>query len=163
MDTGLTTIPEASTRSIAQRRRASSPASSCWRTRRANPARHWPAPNRRFVSTVSVGSVRRTREVELSKTVGAVHPTTSCSPSRSTRFCFAPGAARRSRSPYRMSLPRAPTSKACRRKTPAPARRRRSLGLQETPVGLGLHLGFQPRFLSVPADRQRRRGAQRHP
>ncbi|TIM11573.1 MAG: ATP-binding protein, partial [Mesorhizobium sp.] len=30
--------------------------------------------NRRFVSTVSVGSVRRTREVELSKTVAAVHP-----------------------------------------------------------------------------------------
>ena len=30
--------------------------------------------NRRFVSTVSVGSVRRTREVELTKTVGAVHP-----------------------------------------------------------------------------------------
>jgi hypothetical protein len=29
---------------------------------------------RRFVSTVSVGSVRRTREVELAKTVGAVHP-----------------------------------------------------------------------------------------
>ncbi|TIX57659.1 MAG: AAA family ATPase, partial [Mesorhizobium sp.] len=30
--------------------------------------------NRRFVSTVSVGSVRRPREVELSKTVAAVHP-----------------------------------------------------------------------------------------
>ncbi|RVA91296.1 ATP-binding protein, partial [Mesorhizobium sp. M7A.F.Ca.US.006.04.2.1] len=30
--------------------------------------------NRRFVSTVSVGSVRRTREVELATTVGAVHP-----------------------------------------------------------------------------------------
>ena len=29
---------------------------------------------RRFVSTVSTGSVRRTREVELSKTVAAIHP-----------------------------------------------------------------------------------------
>lgn len=30
--------------------------------------------NRRFVSTVSTGSVRRTREIELAKTVGAIHP-----------------------------------------------------------------------------------------
>src|SRR5882757_10255477 len=74
MDTGLTTISEAAIekhRTIAQ----------SFITRIVvleDPAREsgtaLAGTNRRFVSTVSVGSVRRTREVELSKTVGAVHP-----------------------------------------------------------------------------------------
>ncbi|MBN9216395.1 MAG: ATP-binding protein [Mesorhizobium sp.] len=74
MDTGLTTIPEAAIekhRAIAQ----------SFITRIVvleDPAREsgtaLAGTNRRFVSTVSVGSVRRTREVELAKTVGAIHP-----------------------------------------------------------------------------------------
>ncbi|RVB73504.1 ATP-binding protein [Mesorhizobium sp. M7A.F.Ca.CA.004.06.1.1] len=74
MDTGLTTIPEAAiekhrataqsfiTRVVVLEDPSSSSGTALAGT------------NRRFVSTVSVGSVRRTREVELSKTVGAVHP-----------------------------------------------------------------------------------------
>ncbi|MBZ9893980.1 ATP-binding protein [Mesorhizobium sp. BR1-1-6] len=74
MDTGLTTIPEAAiekhrataqsfiTRIVVLEDPSSSSGTALAGT------------NRRFVSTVSVGSVRRTREVELAKTVGAVHP-----------------------------------------------------------------------------------------
>ncbi|TPN82498.1 ATP-binding protein [Mesorhizobium sp. CU2] len=74
MDTGLTTISEAAIekhRAIAQ----------SFITRIVvleDPAREsgtaLAGTNRRFVSTVSVGSVRRTREVELTKTVAAIHP-----------------------------------------------------------------------------------------
>lgn len=74
MDTGLTTIPEAAIekhRAMAQ--------SFITRivvledsSRESGTA--LAGTNRRFVSTVSVGSVRRTREVELAKTVGAIHP-----------------------------------------------------------------------------------------
>ncbi|RAZ88956.1 AAA family ATPase [Mesorhizobium hawassense] len=74
MDTGLTTISEAAIdkhRAIAQ----------SFITRIVvleDPSREsgtaLAGTNRRFVSTVSVGSVRRTREVELSKTVAAIHP-----------------------------------------------------------------------------------------
>ncbi|TPK34140.1 MULTISPECIES: ATP-binding protein [unclassified Mesorhizobium] len=74
MDTGLTTIPEAAIekhRAIAQsfitRIVVLEDPSSSSGTALAG-------TKRRFVSTVSVGSVRRTREVELAKTVGAVHP-----------------------------------------------------------------------------------------
>ncbi|AZV20478.1 ATP-binding protein [Mesorhizobium sp. M7A.F.Ce.TU.012.03.2.1] len=74
MDTGLTTIPEAAiekhrataqsfiTRVVVPEDPSSSSGTALAGT------------NRRFVSTVSAGSVRRTREVELAKTVGAVHP-----------------------------------------------------------------------------------------
>ncbi|MER9939868.1 ATP-binding protein [Mesorhizobium sp. M0088] len=74
MDTGLTTIPEAAiekhrataqsfiTRVVVLEDPSSSSGTALAGT------------NRRFVSTVSAGSVRRTREVELAKTVGAVHP-----------------------------------------------------------------------------------------
>jgi hypothetical protein len=74
MDTGLTTIPEADIEkhnAIAQ--------SMITRvvvledsSRESGTA--LAGTNRRFVSTVSTGSVRRTREVELTKTVGAVRP-----------------------------------------------------------------------------------------
>ncbi|RWE73371.1 ATP-binding protein [Mesorhizobium sp.] len=74
MDTGLTTISEAAIekhRTVAQ----------SFITRIVvleDPSRESGAAlagtNRRFVSTVSVGSVRRTREVELTKTVAAIHP-----------------------------------------------------------------------------------------
>ncbi|RWD63065.1 MAG: AAA family ATPase, partial [Mesorhizobium sp.] len=74
MDTGLTTISEAAiekhrataqsfiTRIVVLEDPSSSSGTALAGT------------NRRFVSTVSVGSVRRTREVELTKTVQAIHP-----------------------------------------------------------------------------------------
>jgi hypothetical protein len=74
MDTGLTTIPEAAiekhratAQSFITRVVVLEDPSSASGTALAG-------TNRRFVSTVSAGSVRRTREVELAKTVGAVHP-----------------------------------------------------------------------------------------
>ncbi|PZV39077.1 AAA family ATPase [Mesorhizobium kowhaii] len=74
MDTGLTTIPEAS----IEKHRATAQSFITRIVVLEDPSREsgtaLAGTNRRFVSTVSVGSVRRTREVELSKTVGAVHP-----------------------------------------------------------------------------------------
>ncbi|PBC21034.1 MULTISPECIES: ATP-binding protein [unclassified Mesorhizobium] len=74
MDTGLTTIPEAA----IEKHRATAQSFITRIVVLEDPSRESGAAlagtNRRFVSTVSVGSVRRTREVELSKTVGAVHP-----------------------------------------------------------------------------------------
>src|SRR3954469_21066107 len=74
MDTGLTTIPEAAiekhratAQSFITRIVVLEDASRDSGTALAG-------TNRRFVSTVSVGSARRTREVELAKTVAAVHP-----------------------------------------------------------------------------------------
>ncbi|TPM08816.1 ATP-binding protein [Mesorhizobium sp. B2-3-11] len=74
MDTGLTTIPEAA----IEKHRATAQNFITRIVVLEDPSREsgtaLAGTNRRFVSTVSVGSVRRTREVELSKTVGAVHP-----------------------------------------------------------------------------------------
>ncbi|TGV57796.1 ATP-binding protein [bacterium M00.F.Ca.ET.141.01.1.1] len=74
MDTGLTTIPEAA----IEKHRATAQSFITRIVVLGDPSREsgtaLAGTNRRFVSTVSVGSVRRTREVELSKTVGAVHP-----------------------------------------------------------------------------------------
>lgn len=74
MDTGLTTIPEAS----IEKHRATAQSFITRIVVLEDPSREsgtaLAGTNRRFVSTVSVGSVRRTREVELTKTVGAVHP-----------------------------------------------------------------------------------------
>ncbi|MEI9418200.1 AAA family ATPase [Mesorhizobium sp. Cs1321R2N1] len=74
MDTGLTTIPEAA----IEKHRATAQSFITRIVVLEDPSREsstaLAGTNRRFVSTVSVGSVRRTREVELSKTVGAVHP-----------------------------------------------------------------------------------------
>ncbi|QKC82296.1 ATP-binding protein [Mesorhizobium sp. NZP2077] len=74
MDTGLTTIPEAA----IEKHRAMAQSFITRIVVLEDPSREsgtaLAGTNRRFVSTVSVGSVRRTREVELSKTVGAVHP-----------------------------------------------------------------------------------------
>lgn len=74
MDTGLTTIPEAA----IEKHRATAQSFITRVVVLEDPAREsgtaLAGTNRRFVSTVSVGSVRRTREVELSKTVQAVHP-----------------------------------------------------------------------------------------
>ncbi|UCI29671.1 AAA family ATPase [Mesorhizobium sp. B4-1-4] len=74
MDTGLTTIPEAA----IEKHRAIAQSFITRIVALEDPSREsgtaLAGTNRRFVSTVSVGSVRRTREVELSKTVGAVHP-----------------------------------------------------------------------------------------
>ncbi len=74
MDTGLTTIDEADIekhRAIAQSmitRLVVLEDSS------GQSATALAGTNRRFVSTVSTGSVRRTREVELAKTVASIHP-----------------------------------------------------------------------------------------
>lgn len=74
MDTGLTTIPEAA----IEKHRATAQSFITRIVVLEDPSGEsgtaLAGTNRRFVSTVSVGSVRRTREVELSKTVGAVHP-----------------------------------------------------------------------------------------
>ncbi|TPK16587.1 ATP-binding protein [Mesorhizobium sp. B2-5-9] len=74
MDTGLTTIPEAA----IEKHRATAQSFITRIVVLEDPSREsgtaLAGTNRRFVSTVSVGQVRRTREVELSKTVGAVHP-----------------------------------------------------------------------------------------
>ncbi|MCG8271122.1 ATP-binding protein [Aquamicrobium sp. NLF2-7] len=74
MDTGLTTIPEAS----IEKHRATAQSFITRIVVLEDPSREagtaLAGTNRRFVSTVSTGSVRRTREVELTKTVGAVHP-----------------------------------------------------------------------------------------
>ncbi|MBZ9799269.1 AAA family ATPase [Mesorhizobium sp. ES1-4] len=73
MDTGLTTIPEAA----IEKHRATAQSFITRIVVLEDPSREsgtaLAGTNRRFVSTVSVGSVRRTREVELVKTVGAVH------------------------------------------------------------------------------------------
>ncbi|TIN31492.1 MAG: ATP-binding protein [Mesorhizobium sp.] len=74
MDTGLTTIPEAA----IEKHRATAQSFITRIVVLEDPSREsgtaLAGTNRRFVSTVSVGSVRRTREVELAKTVSAVHP-----------------------------------------------------------------------------------------
>ncbi len=74
MDTGLTTIPEAS----IDKHRATAQSFITRIVVLEDPSREagtaLAGTNRRFVSTVSTGSVRRTREVELAKTVGAIHP-----------------------------------------------------------------------------------------
>ncbi|MGN6303697.1 MAG: ATP-binding protein [Mesorhizobium sp.] len=74
MDTGLTTIPEAA----IEKHRATAQSFITRVVVLEDPSREsgtaLAGTNRRFVSTVSVGSVRRTREVELSRTVQAVHP-----------------------------------------------------------------------------------------
>ena len=74
MDTGLTAIPE----TAIEKHRATAHSFITRVVVLEDPARDSGAAlagtNRRFVSTVSVGSVRRTREVELARTVQAVHP-----------------------------------------------------------------------------------------
>ncbi|MDH4990819.1 ATP-binding protein [Aquamicrobium lusatiense] len=74
MDTGLTTIPEAS----IEKHRATAQSFITRIVVLEDPSREagtaLAGTNRRFVSTISTGSVRRTREVELAKTVGAIHP-----------------------------------------------------------------------------------------
>lgn len=74
MDTGLTTIPEAA----IEKHRATAQSFITRIVVLEDPSGEsgtaLAGTNRRFVSTVSVGSVRRTREVELAKTVAAVHP-----------------------------------------------------------------------------------------
>ena len=74
MDTGLTAIPEAA----IDKHRATAQSFITRMVVLEDPAREsgtaLAGTNRRFVSTVSVGSVRRTREVELAKTVQSVHP-----------------------------------------------------------------------------------------
>jgi len=74
MDTGLTTISEAA----IEKHRATAQSFIARIIVLEDPSREsgtaLAGTNRRFVSTVSVGSVRRTREVELTKTVGAIHP-----------------------------------------------------------------------------------------
>ncbi|MCX7305776.1 MAG: AAA family ATPase [Hyphomicrobiales bacterium] len=74
MDTGLTTIPEAD----IEKYRATAQSMITRVVVIEDSAREsgtaLAGTNRRFVSTVSPGSVRKTREVELSKTVGSVRP-----------------------------------------------------------------------------------------
>ncbi len=74
MDTGLTTIPEAD----IEKHRATAQSMITRVVVLEDPSREsgtaLAGTNRRFVSTVSAGSVRRTREVELVKTVASVRP-----------------------------------------------------------------------------------------
>lgn len=74
MDTGLTTIPEADIekhRAMAQSMITRVVVLEDSSGQSATPLA---GTNRRFVSTVSAGSVRKTREVELAKTVASVKP-----------------------------------------------------------------------------------------
>lgn len=74
MDTGLTTIPEAA----IEKHRATAQSFVTRIVVLEDASREsgtaLAGTSRRFVSTVSVGGARRTREVELVKTVSAVHP-----------------------------------------------------------------------------------------
>jgi hypothetical protein len=74
MDTGLTTIPEAD----IEKHRATAQSMITRVVVLEDSSGQSSTPlagtNRRFVSTVSAGSVRKTREVELSKTVASVRP-----------------------------------------------------------------------------------------
>ena len=74
MDTGLTTISEAA----IERHRATAHSFITRIVVLEDPSREagtaLAGTGRRFVSTVSVGAVRRTREVELQKTVAAIRP-----------------------------------------------------------------------------------------
>ena len=74
MDTGLTTIPEAD----IEKHRATAQSMITRVVVLEDSSREsgtaLAGTNRRFVSTVSAGSVRKTREVELTKTVASVHP-----------------------------------------------------------------------------------------
>ena len=74
MDTGLTTIPEAD----IEKHRATAQSMITRIVVLENSSREsgtaLAGTGRRFVSTVSAGSVRKTREVELAKTVAAVRP-----------------------------------------------------------------------------------------
>ena len=163
MDTGLTTIPEAA----IEKHRATAQSFITRIVVLEDPSREsgtaLAGTNRRFVSTVSVGSVRRTREVELAKTVAAVHPDDQLLtiPQHTLLFRARRGTGHRAGHIGRLRRrlrPRKPAGK----ERPRAAGRRRRRHLQEAAVGLGLHFRLQPRLISVPADRQRRRGAQRH-
>ena len=72
MDTGLTTIPEAD----IEKHRATAQSMITRVVVLEDSSGQSSTPlagtGRRFVSTVSTGSVRRTREVELTKTVAAI-------------------------------------------------------------------------------------------
>ena len=74
MDTGLTTIPEAD----IEKHRAAAQSMITRVVVLEDTSGQSSTPlagtGRRFVSTVSTGSVRRTREVELTKTVASVRP-----------------------------------------------------------------------------------------
>ena len=127
MDTGLTTIAEADIEKHRATAQSMITRIVVLEDSRGQSGTALAGTGRRFVSTVSAGSVRRTREVELSKTVGGdpsrrpadVHPA-------STRCCSAPGAAWRSRWPIadvfaEGSRPREPAGQ----ERPRAARRRR--------------------------------------
>ena len=104
MDTGLTTIPEAD----IEKHRATAQAMI---TRivvlesGGSPAPRLPAPAGVSFRPFQPAAVRKTREVELAKTMPAVRPTIRCCPSPSTRCCFGRGAGWRSRWPSPMCSP----------------------------------------------------------
>src|ERR1044072_1350509 len=74
MDTGLTTIPEAAIEKHRATAQSFITRGVLLEDASRNSGTALRGTNRRFVSTVSFGSVRRTREVELTKTVAAIPP-----------------------------------------------------------------------------------------
>ena len=118
---------------------------------------------RRFVSTVSTGSVRRTREVELAKTVAAIHPDDPLMSIGQHTLLF------RARRGLAVALAvadvfaRGSDLEALQAKNArAPLEGDEADALQEAAVGVGLRFGLQLCILSAAADRQRGRAAERH-
>lgn len=143
MDTGLTTIPEAA----IEKHRATAQSFITRIVVLEDPSREsgtaLAGTNRRFVSTVSVGSVRRTREVELAKTVGAVHPDDQLLTIPQHTLLFRARRGTAIALAISDSLPKAPTSKACRPGIPA----RRSKATKRPPS----RSFCRPRLTSPPS------------
>src|SRR5215207_6688999 len=74
MDTGLTTIPEADIEKHRATAQSMITRVVVLEDSSGQSSTQIAGTNRRFVSTVSAGSVRKTREVELTKTVASVRP-----------------------------------------------------------------------------------------
>ena len=121
----------------------------------AHPAPRIAGTGRRFVSTVSTGSVRRTREVELAKTVAAVRPDDQLMSIPQHTLLY------RARRGIAIALAVADAfaegsdlESLQARNTRAPLEGDEAVDLQEASVSLGLRLGLHPRVLSAAADRQ---------
>jgi len=164
MDTGLTTIPEAS----IEKHRATAQSFITRIVVLEDPSREsgtaLAGTNRRFVSTVSVGSVRRTREVELSKTVGAVHP--------DDQLLNHPAAHASVSRPARHAIALAVSDVFAEgsdleslqaKNTRAPLEGDEASAFKKLLSASAYISAFSLASYLFPADRQRRRGAQRHP
>ena len=163
MDTGLTTIPEADIEKHRATAQSMITRVVVLEDSSGQSGTALAGTGRRFVSTVSTGSVRRTREVELTKTVASVRPDDQLMSIGQHALLF------RARRGLAVALAvadvfaRSTDLEALQAKNArAPLEGEEAGALQEAAVGLGLCLGLHLRLLSLAADRLRRRGAERH-